>query len=139
MLNKFETIGYLGSTPKFYQGSGEKKSVATVNIATSDKVNGKEITEWNRLVFFGRSAEIINEYTHKGSMLFISGKLVTKEYDDKQGVKRKDKEVLVADFYIFKGVSKSETAPEEKQPKQSSHRAPAYGEEADEMMDDLPF
>lgn len=138
MLNKFETIGYLGSDPKFWQGHGDKKSVAVVNIATSDKVNGKETTEWNRCVFFGRSAEIVNEYCHKGSMLFVSGKLVTKEYEDKQGNKRKDKEVLVAEFYMFKEVAKSETTTETK-PAKATHRAPAYDEEGAEMMDDLPF
>lgn len=113
MLNKYEIIGFLGADPKFFDGDGDKKPVAYVDVATSDSYKGKETTEWQKCVFSGRPAEIISERAHKGTMIYCCGKLLTKEYTDRKGIARRDKNLFVNDFYIFKEVdgNGNETAP----------------------------
>jgi len=92
-LNKVEIIGRLGNDPEMrVMPNGE--SVATLSIATSenwvDKISGekKEKTEWHRIVFYGRLAEIAGQYLKKGGLVYIEGKLCNKEYTDKQNIKR---------------------------------------------------
>ena len=92
-INKVILIGRLGRDPEIrYTPNGD--AVANFSIATSenwkDKNTGekKEKTEWHRLVAFRRRAEIIGEYLTKGSLIYIEGKLQTREWDDKEGVKR---------------------------------------------------
>ena len=91
-INKVILIGNLGQDPEIrYMPSGG--SVVNVSLATSeswkDKQSGeqKERTEWHRVVFFNRLAEIAGEYLKKGSKVYIEGSLRTREWE-KDGVKR---------------------------------------------------
>ena len=98
-VNKVILIGNVGGDPEVrYMPNGN--AVANVTLATSDSWKDKqtgqqqERTEWHRVVFFGRIAEVVGEYARKGSKLYIEGRLQTREWE-KDGVKRYTTEVVV--------------------------------------------
>ncbi len=98
-INKVILIGNAGGDPEVrYLPNGN--AVANVTLATSDSWKDKqtgqqqERTEWHRVVFFGRLAEIVGEYVRKGSKLYIEGRLQTREWE-KDGVKRYTTEIVV--------------------------------------------
>lgn len=98
-INKVILIGNVGGDPEVrYLPNGN--AVANVTLATSDSWKDKqtgqqqERTEWHRVVFFGRIAEIIGEYVRKGSKLYVEGRLQTREWE-KDGVKRYTTEIVV--------------------------------------------
>ncbi|GAA4650667.1 hypothetical protein GCM10023116_29500 [Kistimonas scapharcae] len=99
-LNKVQLIGNLGDKPEVrYTPNGS--AVATISIATSesykDKQTGNKVekTEWHRVVIFGKLAEIAQEYLHKGSKVFVEGKLQTRKWQDQQGQDRYTTEIVV--------------------------------------------
>lgn len=101
-VNKVIIIGNLGQDPEVrYMPNGN--AVTNISVATSeswkDKDTGekKERTEWHRVVFFGRLAEIAGEYLHKGSKVYIEGKLQTKKYE-KEGQTHYSTEIVVDGF-----------------------------------------
>ena len=98
-VNKVILIGNVGGDPEVrYMPNGN--AVANVTLATSDSWKDKqtgqqqERTEWHRVVFFGRLAEIVGEYVRKGSKIYIEGRLQTREWE-KDGVKRYTTEIVV--------------------------------------------
>ncbi len=98
-VNKVILVGRLGADPEVrYTPSGV--AVANFSIATSeewkDKNTGekKEQTEWHRIVVWRRLAEICGEYLHKGSQVYIEGRLQTRSWEDKDGNKRWTTEIL---------------------------------------------
>lgn len=98
-VNKVILIGNVGGDPEVrYMPNGN--AVANVTLATSDSWKDKqtgqqqERTEWHRVVFFGRLAEIVGEYVRKGSKLYVEGRLQTREWE-KDGTKRYTTEVVV--------------------------------------------
>ena len=98
-VNKVILIGHLGKDPEVrYMQNGD--AVASFTIATSeswkDKATGEkqEKTEWHRLTAFRRLGEIVGEYLQKGSSVYVEGKLVTRKWQDKEGVDRYTTEIL---------------------------------------------
>lgn len=98
-VNKVILIGNVGGDPEVrYLPNGN--AVANVTLATTDSWKDKqtgqmqERTEWHRVVFFGRIAEVVGEYARKGSKLYVEGRLQTREWE-KDGVKRYTTEVVV--------------------------------------------
>jgi single-strand DNA-binding protein len=98
-VNKVILIGNLGADPEVrYLPSGD--AVANIRLATTDrykdKTSGefKEMTEWHRVTFFGRLAEIVNEYLKKGSPLYIEGRLRTRKYQGPDGQDRYSTEII---------------------------------------------
>lgn len=92
-INKVIVVGNIGKDPETrYTASGS--AITTISVATSeqwkDKQTGenKEHTEWHRVQFFGRLAEIAGEYLKKGSQVYVEGKLKTDKYTDKEGIER---------------------------------------------------
>ena len=92
-VNKVILIGNLGNEPDVrYMPSGT--AVANISVATSDSWQDKqtgerqERTEWHKVVFFGRQAEIVKQYLHKGSKVYIEGRLQTDKWQDQQGQER---------------------------------------------------
>ena len=89
-LNKAMIIGNLGKDPEM-RAVGSGGQVANLTIATSeswkDKVTGekKEATEWHKVVFFGRLADVCGEYLAKGSKVFVEGKIQTRKWTNKEG------------------------------------------------------
>ena len=105
-INKVILIGNLGADPEVrYTPNGS--AVANVTLATSsawrDKQSGEmqERTEWHRIVFFNRLAEIIGEYLHKGSKIYIEGSLRTRKWQDKSGVDRYTTEIIANEMQIL--------------------------------------
>lgn len=104
-LNKVLLIGRLGQDPeKRVTPSGA--SVVNVSLATSENFkdktgNRQERTEWHRLVFWNRTAEIVEQYCRKGSQLYIEGTLQTREWQDKDGNKKYTTEVMVRNMQML--------------------------------------
>jgi len=105
-VNKVIIIGNLGNDPEVkYMPNGG--AVTNVTIATSeswkDKNSGeqKEKTEWHRVVFFKRLAEIVGEYLKKGSKVYIEGKLQTRKWQDKDGNQRYTTEVVAGTMQLL--------------------------------------
>lgn len=97
-VNKAILLGHLGRDPEMrYMPDG--KAIATLNIATSESFkdrdgNKQEKTEWHRVVFFGRSAEVAGEYLRKGGMAYVEGRLQTRKWTDKEGQERYTTEIV---------------------------------------------
>ena len=118
-VNKVILIGNLGAEPDVrYMQSGD--AVANLSLATSeswkDRETGetKERTEWHRVVVFGKVAEIVKQYVHKGSKIYVEGQLRTKKWQDKEGQDRYTTEVVVSmggTLQMLDGRPTSETEP----------------------------
>lgn len=100
-VNKVILIGRLGQDPEVrYSNNGA--AICTISLATSerwvDKNTGQkqEKTEWHRVVFFGKLAEIAGQYLKKGSSIYIEGKLSTRKWQDKEGKDNYTTEVVVS-------------------------------------------
>ncbi|MFI3137510.1 MAG: single-stranded DNA-binding protein [Methylococcaceae bacterium] len=106
MLNKVTLIGNLGADPEVrYMPSGG--AVTTIGLATTrrwkDKQTGdrKEATEWHRVIFFNRLAEIAGEYIKKGSQVYIEGRLQTRKWQDKDGHERYTTEIIAEEMQML--------------------------------------
>ena len=105
-VNKVVLVGHLGGDPETrYTPSGA--AVANLNLATNESwrdTNGdiQDKTEWHRCVMFGKSAEMAGELLKKGQLVYLEGKLQTRNWEDKDGVKRYTTEV-VADTFTMLG------------------------------------
>ena len=100
-VNKVIIVGNLGQDPEVRYMPNGGKAVATLSVATSeswrDKQTGetREITEWHRVVLFGKLAEVAGEYLRKGSQVYIEGQLRTRKWQDQAGQDRYTTEVAV--------------------------------------------
>jgi single-strand DNA-binding protein len=98
-LNKVQIIGNLGRDPEV-RYSPEGAAIANMSLATTSQWKDKETrgkqerTEWHRVVFHGRLAEIVREYTHKGSLVYVEGSLHTRKWQDKDGSDRYTTEIV---------------------------------------------
>ena len=106
-VNKVILVGNLGRDPET-RYSPDGSAITNVSIATTDtwkdKATGekKENTEWHRLVFFNRLAEIAGEYLKKGSQIYVEGKLKTRKWTDKEGQEKYTTEVVVDVMHGFR-------------------------------------
>ena len=108
-INKVILVGNLGNDPETrYTPSGS--AITTISIATSeswtDKQSGQkqERTEWHRVKFFGRLAEIAGEYLKKGRQVYVEGSLRTDKYTDKQGVERYATDIIANEMQMLGGM-----------------------------------
>jgi single-strand DNA-binding protein len=107
-INKVILVGNLGNDPEVrYSQSG--MAMTSISVATSeswkDKTSGEqqERTEWHRVKFFGRLAEIAGEYLKKGSQVYIEGKLRTDKYTDKAGVEKYSTDIIADEMQMLGG------------------------------------
>jgi single-strand DNA-binding protein len=152
-VNKVILVGNLGRDPETrYMPDGA--AITNVSIATTsqwkDKTTGdkREETEWHRVAFFGRLAEIAAEYLKKGSQVYIEGRLRTRKWQDKDGQDRYTTEI-VADAMQMLGSRQGAGAPSDdepraprtaaKQPVAKAAKEPAGGGGVADMDDDIPF
>jgi single-strand DNA-binding protein len=111
-INKVILIGNLGADPELrYTPNGQ--AVCDVRLATNESWTDKsgqkqERTEWHRVVFWGKPAEIVKQYMAKGQRMYIEGRLQTRSWDDKEGNKRYSTEIVANDFMFL---SSREGAP----------------------------
>ncbi len=104
LRNRVQLIGHLGQEPKLVTFDSGKKKM-TVSIATNEvfrNAKGEKVTDtqWHNVVAWGKTAENIAKYLKKGSEVAVNGKLVHRNYEDKEGIKRYITEVIV-DEYMF--------------------------------------
>lgn len=104
-LNKAMIIGNLGADPELRYTAGGM-SVATFNVATKetwkDKGGAKqERTEWHRIVAWGKLGEQAGEYLKKGRLVYVEGRIQSREYEGKDGVKRKAFEIVASTFRML--------------------------------------
>lgn len=150
-VNKVILIGNAGKDPEIRYTSGGD-AVANLTIATSetwkDKTSGepRENTEWHRLVFWRRLAEIVGEYVTKGSKIYIEGQLQTRKWQDQQGQDRYMTEVVVNEMQMLDGKpsGSSGTARPAGTAQAADHfQRPAAAAAAaggdNEFEDDIPF
>jgi len=133
-LNKAILIGYLGADPEIRDTL--EGAVVTFNLATSFKPsngNGQERTEWHRIVAWDKLAVVANDYLRKGSQTYVEGRIVTREWSDKQGLKRRSTEI-VASRIILLGKRPDSTADADFQ---SQDDGPGGATES--STDDVPF
>ena len=107
-INKVILVGNLGKDPDMrYTAGGD--AVANLSIATSESWNDnqtgekKEKTEWHRVVFFRRIAEVCGEYLKKGSSVYIEGSLRTRDWEDDKGNKRYTTEIIGREMQMLGG------------------------------------
>ncbi len=105
LRNRVQLIGRVGNDPEVKSFDGGKK-VANINIATNDfykneKGERVEQTEWHRVVAWGKTAEIIEQFVTKGKEIAVDGKLTHRSYDDKDGTKRFITEVVVNEIQLI--------------------------------------
>jgi single-strand DNA-binding protein len=156
-VNKVILIGNLGRDPETrYTADGA--AITNIAIATSDrwkdKATGemKEATEWHRVVFFGRQAEIAGEYLKKGRPVYVEGRLRTRKWQDKDGNDKYTTEIVAENMQMLGsregmggGGAEFEGAGEESRTaapaRASSGRAPASKPATTiaDMDDDIPF
>lgn len=108
-VNKVILLGRLGQDPEMRTTSNDTK-IANVSIATSeswkDKTSGERVekTEWHRLIFFGRLAEIVGEYLTKGRQIYVEGRLQTRKWrDEKLGIDKWSTEIMVSEMKMLGG------------------------------------
>jgi single-strand DNA-binding protein len=145
-INKVILVGNVGQDPETrYMPNGG--AVTNLSLATSetwkDKNSGEqqERTEWHRVVFYQRLAEIAAEYVHKGSKLYIEGSLRTRSWEQ-DGVKRYATEIIANEMQMLdsRGDNRGDGgfAPRQEQPRQTNSQPPATGG-MDSFDDDIPF
>ncbi len=140
-VNKVILVGNLGKDPELkYTSSGA--AVTTLSLATSETWkdadgNKKERTEWHRVVMWRRLAEIAGEYLKKGSKIYVEGRLGTRSWDDKDGVKHYSTEVTADTMTMLDSKSDGGRSYAPPPSDENAPPPPAAGDTAEE--DDLPF
>ena len=160
-VNKVIIVGNLGRDPEIrYMPSGD--AIANIAVATSykskDKNTGeqKEQTEWHRISFFGRLAEIVGQYLKKGSSVYVEGRLQTRKYTDKDGVEKYATDIIAETMQMLGGrqgmggdnmddgggydAPPQRQAPQRQAPPAPAARpAPKPAPNFSDMDDDIPF
>lgn len=148
-INKVILVGNLGADPEIrYTGSGS--AVANVSLATTDSWRDKssgeqqEKTEWHRVVFFNRLAEIAGEYLKKGSQVYVEGRLQTRKWQGQDGQDRYTTEIVANEMQMLGGRGGDmggggrPSAPRQQAEPQAAP-AGANPFEGDNFDDDIPF
>ncbi len=148
-INKVILVGNLGNDPetRFMPSGG---AVTNVSLATSrtwtDKNTGQpqEQTEWHRVVFFNRLAEIAGEYLKKGSKVYVEGSLRTNKWQDKDGNDRYTTEIIANEMQMLDGRGGSGDFSQSSAPSQSNQQSSApnvtqVDNGMDNFDDDIPF
>ena len=141
-INKVILIGNLGRDPETrYSPNGG--AICNVSIATTrgwkDKTSGerKEETEWHRVVFYDRLAEIAGEYLKKGRSVYVEGRLKTRKWQDKEGQERYTTEIEANEMQMLGGKPAGDSAQSQQKPQQRNAQG-AQGGASDES-DEIPF
>ncbi|MDG2229244.1 MAG: single-stranded DNA-binding protein [Gammaproteobacteria bacterium] len=140
-VNKVIVVGRLGSDPDTrYMPSGS--AVTNVSVATSESWKDKETgekqerTEWHRVVFFNRLAEIASEYLKKGSQIYVEGRLQTRKWEDKEGNEKWTTEIVANQMQMLGDRMSSGSSSNDRPPAQNTNKNDFANDDFD---DDIPF
>ena len=147
-INKVIIVGFLGNDPEVRtMPNGE--FVVNISVATSeswtDKNSGekKEVTEWHRIVIYRKLAEIAAQYLHKGSQVYIEGRLKTRKWQDNNGQDRYSTEIQCDNLQMLGGRNQDATQnqpPKQQDKQQKAQSKPQQSEPPmDEFDDNIPF
>ena len=144
-VNKVILVGNLGQDPEVkYMPSGQ--AICNISIATTeswnDKTSGEKVekTEWHRIVFFRRLAEIAGEYLRKGSQVYVEGRLQTRKWQDKSGNDRYTTEIVANEMQMLGGKGGGvATMPESSSPASQPEPVAAGSASSNDFDDDIPF
>jgi len=140
-INKVIVVGNLGADPDS-RTMPSGNAVTNISVATSESWNDKETgekqekTEWHRVVFFGRLAEIASDYLKKGSQVYVEGKLQTRKWEDKEGNERWTTEIVANQMQMLGERISQGTSNQDNVTKQNTSSNEFVDEEFD---DDIPF
>lgn len=141
-INKVIIVGTLGNDPEC-KTMPSGNTVTNISVATTeywkDKNTGKqnEVTEWHKVVFFNRLAEIAGEYLKKGSKVYVEGSLRTRKWQDKDGSDRYTTEIVASEMQMLDGkTDTSNNVQQSSKKKQQSQQQPVNNDAFDE---DIPF
>ena len=141
-INKVIIVGHLGNDPEMRtMPNGEQ--VANISVATSeswtDKNSGekKTQTEWHRIVFYRRLAEIAGQYLHKGSQVYVEGRLKTRKWQDSSGQDRYTTEIQGDNLQMLGG--RQDELKQAKPSKAKPEPLSAMAEQGDSFDDNIPF
>ena len=152
-INKAILVGHLGNDPDTkYTQSGmaiTRISLATTSSRKDKEGNVQERTDWHRVVFFGKLAEIAKEYLRKGSQVYIEGEIQYGKYTDKDGIEKYTTDILANQMQMLGSSSRDDNrqptstyrqrpANQPNQPNQS-YQQTNQSAEADFTDDDIPF
>lgn len=141
-LNKVLLMGRLGKDPELrYTTDGTP--VATFSLATSESYKDKsgvkqERTEWHNIVVWRKLAEIAGEYLKKGRLVYIEGRIQSREFEGRDGVKRKAYEIVASDMKMMPS-GQGQGQPQEERRPFGSPRGPVDDDFVPEMEDDVPM
>lgn len=153
MLNKAQVIGYVGKEPKISTTQNNAK-IASFSIATAEKsyttqngVTIPERTEWHNIVVFGKLADVIEKYVHKGSRMYVEGKMRTRAFTDKNGVQKTITEINVDSLEMLDSKTTQQSASANadvsqtniRQTSQSHEQSVMFASEMRSDNDNLPF
>lgn len=125
-VNMAILVGRVGKDPQ-PKTLESGKTLVNFSLATSEKYKDEETTVWHNIVAFGKLAEIIEKYVHKGDEIYLSGKISNRSYDDKDGNKKNISEIIANEMKMFGGKKGEQTQHSEPEP------------EPFDPSDDLPF
>ena len=140
-INKVIIVGNLGADPDS-RAMPSGNAVTNISVATSESWNDrdtgekKEKTEWHRVVFFNRLAEIAAQYLKKGSQVYVEGKLQTRKWEDKEGNERWTTEVVANQMQMLGDRMSNDMSNDNASSSQSTSDNDFS---ADEFDDDIPF
>ena len=140
-INKVIIVGNLGADPDS-RAMPSGNAVTNINVATSESWNDRdtgekqEKTEWHRVVFFNRLAEIAAQYLKKGSQVYVEGKLQTRKWEDKEGNERWTTEVVANQMQMLGDRMSNDMSNDNASSSQSSSDNDFS---TDEFDDDIPF
>ena len=140
-INKVIIVGNLGADPDS-RAMPSGNAVTNISVATSESWNDRdtgekqEKTEWHRVVFFNRLAEIAAQYLKKGSQVYVEGKLQTRKWEDKEGNERWTTEVVANQMQMLGDRMSNDMSNDNASSSQSSSNNDFS---TDEFDDDIPF
>lgn len=132
-LNKVLLIGNLGRDPETRYGA-DGGAITNISVATTDKWKAKsgemqEKTEWHRVAFFGKLAEIAGEYLKKGSQVYVEGRLQTRKWQDKDGQEKYTTEIVASAMQMLGG--RAQENQDAEPPRKATAKPGAAGIEED--------
>jgi single-strand DNA-binding protein len=143
-VNRVILVGRLGRDPEMRYTSGGQP-VANFSVATDETYkdrNGtrQKRTEWHKIVVWGKQAEIAQKYLKKGSLIYLEGRIQTRQWDDKEGQKRTSFEIVANNFRMLGGRGEGAPGVVPGEPESHAVAADDFSQAAPEVSDeDIPF